>query len=388
MQVIKRDGRVVPFNQVKIHNAICSAMERTEAGMDIDVSFKIGQRIMQKCKKLDRDISVEQIQDMVENSLMASSRKDAAKEYIIYRNNRSMARKNTIDNVIDEIVANSNAYWTTQNSNKDAALATTQRDYIAGAVSTDISKRRILPRDIVEAHEEGIIHFHDMDYFLQPIYNCCLINLNDMLQNGTVISKTKIDRPHKFSTACNIATQIIAQVASSQYGGQSISLAHLSPFVNETRKQYKGLGLTKEQEDKLVKLDIKAGVQTLQYQIITLMTTNGQAPFITVYMNLAEAEEGSDREDLAMVIEEVLKQRITGVKNDAGVYITPAFPKLIYSLDDMNMGKKSKYYYLTELAAKCAAKRLVPDFISNKVQRELKGGDVYPCMGKRKLQLM
>ena len=278
-----------------------------------------------------------------------------------------------------------NDYWLHENSNKDAQLATTQRDYIAGEVSTDATKRRLLPKDIVEAHEQGIIHFHDMDYFLQNIYNCCLINLEDMLQNGTVISKTFIDKPHKFSTACNIATQIIAQVASSQYGGQSISLAHLSPFVAESRnkfaKQYPTF--TKDQIEFMVKEDVAAGVQTLQYQIITLMTTNGQAPFITVYMNLAEVPEGSAREDLAMVIEEVLKQRIKGVKNEKGVYITPAFPKLIYALDDMNITESSKYYYLTQLSAKCTAKRMVPDYISNKIERELKQGDIYPCMGCR-----
>ena len=316
---------------------------------------------------------------------MSTRRKDVAKAYILYRKKRDDARTNTIDKTVDEIVGLTNDYWLHENSNKDAQLATTQRDYIAGEVSTDATKRRLLPKDIVEAHEQGIIHFHDMDYFLQNIYNCCLINLEDMLQNGTVISKTFIDKPHKFSTACNIATQIIAQVASSQYGGQSISLAHLSPFVAESRnkfaKQYPTF--TKDQIEFMVKEDVAAGVQTLQYQIITLMTTNGQAPFITVYMNLAEVPEGSAREDLAMVIEEVLKQRIKGVKNEKGVYITPAFPKLIYALDDMNITESSKYYYLTQLSAKCTAKRMVPDYISNKIERELKQGNVYTCMGCR-----
>lgn len=273
----------------------------------------------------------------------------------------------------------------TENSNKDAQLVTTQRDYVAGAVSTDIARRRILPQDVVEAHDAGLIHVHDLDYILQPIYNCCLINLEDMLQNGTIISKTKIDKPHKFSTACNIATQIIAQVASSQYGGQSISLAHLSPFVESSRQKFKKDYPTAADAmiEQMVKNDISAGVQTLQYQIITLMTTNGQAPFITVYMNLNEVPDGPAREDLAIVIEEVLRQRIKGVKNEKGVYITPAFPKLIYALDEINIYPNSKYYYLTKIAAECTAKRMVPDYISNKVERELKGGDIYTCMGCR-----
>jgi ribonucleoside-triphosphate reductase len=316
---------------------------------------------------------------------MSTKRKDVARAYVTYRNQRTLARENTIDKTVDEIVDSSNDYWLHENSNKNPYLSTTQRDYIAGAVSSDASRRRLLPPDIIKAHDEGIIHFHDMDYFLQPIYNCCLINLEDMLQNGTVISGTQIDKPHKFSTACNIATQIIAQVASSQYGGQSISLAHLSPFVQATREKFKNdfPFLNDEQIEEMVKKDITAGVQTLQYQIITLMTTNGQAPFITVYMNLIEVEDGSQREDLAMVIEEVLNQRIQGVKNEKGVYITPAFPKLIYALDEINIHSDSKYYYLTQLSAKCTAKRMVPDYISNKVQKELKENNVYPCMGCR-----
>ena len=316
---------------------------------------------------------------------MATKRKDVARAYITYREERTAARENTIDKTVIEIVEGTNDYWAHENSNKNAELATTQRDYIAGAVSTDESERRLLPSEVVEAHKEGLIHFHDMDYFLQPIHNCDLINLEDMLQNGTVISGTYIDKPHKFSTACNIATQIIAQVASSQYGGQSISLAHLAPFVEDTKKS-----LTKKHPDfseseinELIQEDIEDGVQTLQYQIITLMTTNGQAPFITVYMNLAEVPEGPERENLAKVIAEVLKQRIKGVKNEKGIYITPAFPKLIYALDDFNAYEGSKYYWLTELAAKCTAKRMVPDYISNKVQRELKQGQTYTCMGCR-----
>lgn len=316
---------------------------------------------------------------------MATKRKDVARAYITYREERTAARENTIDKTVIEIVEGTNDYWAHENSNKNAELATTQRDYIAGAVSTDESERRLLPPEVVEAHKEGLIHFHDMDYFLQPIHNCDLINLEDMLQNGTVISGTYIDKPHKFSTACNIATQIIAQVASSQYGGQSISLAHLAPFVEDTKKS-----LTKKHPDfseseinELIQEDIEDGVQTLQYQIITLMTTNGQAPFITVYMNLAEVPEGPERENLAKVIAEVLKQRIKGVKNEKGIYITPAFPKLIYALDDFNAYEGSKYYWLTELVAKCTAKRMVPDYISNKVQRELKQGQTYTCMGCR-----
>lgn len=316
---------------------------------------------------------------------MATKRKDVARAYITYREERTAARENTIDKTVIEIVEGTNDYWAHENSNKNAELATTQRDYIAGAVSTDESERRLLPSEVVEAHKKGLIHFHDMDYFLQPIHNCDLINLEDMLQNGTVISGTYIDKPHKFSTACNIATQIIAQVASSQYGGQSISLAHLAPFVEDTKKS-----LTKKHPDfseseinELIQEDIEDGVQTLQYQIITLMTTNGQAPFITVYMNLAEVPEGPERENLAKVIAEVLKQRIKGVKNEKGIYITPAFPKLIYALDDFNAYEGSKYYWLTELAAKCTAKRMVPDYISNKVQRELKQGQTYTCMGCR-----
>ena len=316
---------------------------------------------------------------------MSTKRKDVAKAYITYREERTAARENTIDKTVIEIVEGTNDYWAHENSNKNAELATTQRDYIAGAVSTDESERRLLPSEVVEAHKKGLIHFHDMDYFLQPIHNCDLINLEDMLQNGTVISGTYIDKPHKFSTACNIATQIIAQVASSQYGGQSISLAHLAPFVEDTKKS-----LTKKHPDfseseinELIQEDIEDGVQTLQYQIITLMTTNGQAPFITVYMNLAEVPEGPERENLAKVIAEVLKQRIKGVKNEKGIYITPAFPKLIYALDDFNAYEESKYYWLTELVAKCTAKRMVPDYISNKVQRELKQGQTYTCMGCR-----
>lgn len=387
MNVLKRDGRIVQFNKEKIINAILKAFLAVDGEITDYASIK-AQNIADYIASISTskdELSVEEIQDYVERGLMSLKRKDVAKAYILYRKQRDNARQNTIDKTIDEIVNNSNEYWMTENSNKDAQLVTTQRDYVAGAVSTDIARRRILPQDVVEAHDAGLIHVHDLDYILQPIYNCCLINLEDMLQNGTIISKTKIDKPHKFSTACNIATQIIAQVASSQYGGQSISLAHLSPFVESSRQKFKKDYPTAADAmiEQMVKNDISAGVQTLQYQIITLMTTNGQAPFITVYMNLNEVPDGPAREDLAIVIEEVLRQRIKGVKNEKGVYITPAFPKLIYALDEINIYPNSKYYYLTKIAAECTAKRMVPDYISNKVERELKGGDIYTCMGCR-----
>ena len=381
--VIKRDGRKVEFDKNKIIKAMESAYKeiRKEEGLDSFLDF--AKEVADDIERKSVDYSVEEIQDIIENKLMASRYKDIAKAYIIYRNKRTNARENTIDKTIDGIIERNDPYWVTENSNKNAMLETTVRDYLAGAVSTDKAKRHLLPSDIVEAHNKGIIHFHDMDYFIQHIYNCCLINLEDMLQNGTVISGTYIDKPHKFSTACNIATQIIAQVASSQYGGQTISLAHLSPFVEETRNtiRKKHPEYSEAMVEELTMDDIKAGVQTIQYQVVTLMTTNGQAPFITVYMNLDEIEEGKGREDLALVIEETLKQRILGVKNEKGVYVTPAFPKLIYALDEINIHEDSKYFYLTELAAKCTAKRMVPDFESNKIMKELKEGDKYPCMG-------
>ena len=388
LQIEKRDKRIVQFNKLKIENAILKAFKQVDGEVSeyaLEKASNVADYIEHKALQTDRPLTVEEIQDLVENGLMTTKRKDVARAYITYREERTAARENTIDKTVIEIVEGTNDYWAHENSNKNAELATTQRDYIAGAVSTDESERRLLPSEVVEAHKKGLIHFHDMDYFLQPIHNCDLINLEDMLQNGTVISGTYIDKPHKFSTACNIATQIIAQVASSQYGGQSISLAHLAPFVEDTKKS-----LTKKHPDfseseinELIQEDIEDGVQTLQYQIITLMTTNGQAPFITVYMNLAEVPEGPERENLAKVIAEVLKQRIKGVKNEKGIYITPAFPKLIYALDDFNAYEGSKYYWLTELAAKCTAKRMVPDYISNKVQRELKQGQTYTCMGCR-----
>ena len=384
--VIKRDGRKVSFNPEKIKTAILKAFKEVDGEIS-NYALEKADNIASYIENLSltKELSIEDIQDLVEKGLMATKRKDVAKAYVIFRNNRDMARKNTIDDTIDEIIGKTNDYWLHENSNKDAELSTTQRDYIAGEVSTDASRRRLLPKDVIAAHDNGEIHFHDMDYFLQKIYNCCLINIEDMLQNGTVISKTQIDKPHKFSTACNITTQIIAQVASSQYGGQSISLAHLAPFVNESRKTFKRKypNFSNEDIELMVQNDIESGVQTIQYQILTLMTTNGQTPFITVYMNLAEVEEGQLREDLAMIIQEVLKQRIKGVKNEKGVYITPAFPKLIYALDDINIYPNSKYFYLTQLSAECTAKRMVPDYISNKIERELKNGDIYPCMGCR-----
>lgn len=386
-KVIKRDGRKVPFETTRIKTAIIKANKSVEEvdripEEEIDeivesIIFDIGE---------GEEIDIEKIQDSVEEELMKSNCK-VAKSFILFREERSKARRNTIDDTIKEIVGGTSKYWNEENSNKNAALLTTQRDYIAGAVSTDAVRRYLLPKEIIKAHDAGIIHFHDADYFLQKMYNCCLINLEDMLNFGTVISGSRIDKPHKFSTACNVATQIIAQVASFQYGGQSISLAHLSPFIEETRKtlRRKHPTFTEEQIEELTNEDIESGIQTLQYQIVTLMTTNGQAPFLSLYMNLAEVSEGQQRDDLAKAIEEVLKQRIKGVKNEQGIYVTVAFPKLLYALDDFNdpNNKESKYYYLTELAAKCSAKRLVPDYLSNKIQREMKERDIFPVMGCR-----
>lgn len=386
MKIIKRDGREVEFDAKKIENAILKAFQEVDGQIDDysrDKAHNIAEHIYDECK--NQKLGIEDIQDLVEKGLMSTKRKDVAKAYVLYRNKRTQARENSIDKTIKEIVKSENEYWNEENSNKNALLATTQRDYIAGTVSKDFFSKYLFPKDVVEAHEEGIIHVHDTDYCIQNIHNCDLINLEDMLQNGTVISGTKIDKPHKFSTACTIATQIIAQVASSQYGGQSISLAHLSPFIEETRKTLKKKhpNFTDEQIEELVNDDISDGVQTIQYQVVTLLTTNGQAPFITLYMNINEVEEGKQRDDLARAIVEVLEQRIRGTKNEKGVYISPAFPKLIYALDDNNIYEDSEYYYLTKLAAKCSAKRMVPDYISNKIMREQKNGDVYTCMGCR-----
>ena len=395
MKVIKRNGSEVEFNSEKIKKAISSANLETEpkfwlSDQEID---DIVNRVTVSVKYLERAVNVEDIQDLVETQLMRSRSPEVARKYIRYRYDREKARnKNTTDDTILSLIECNNEDVKQENSNKNPTILSTQRDYMAGEVSKDLTRRLFLDKDIVEAHDAGIIHFHDSDYFAQHSHNCDLVNLEDMLQNGTVISGTMIEKPHKFSTACNIATQIIAQVASSQYGGQSISLAHLAPFVHETRLKYMAdySSLLADMDykkykafiEKLVKEDIVRGVQTIQYQVVTLMTTNGQAPFITVYMDINEVPEGQTRDDLAEIIEEVLRQRIKGVKNAKGVWITPAFPKLIYALDENNARPGSQYYYLTELSAKCTAKRLVPDYISRMLMRELKG-DVYTCMGCR-----
>ena len=394
MKVIKRNGVEVDFTPEKIKKAIASANKEVEGKDKLadNLIDQIVEVVTKDCERLNRAVHVEEIQDIVEEWIMVYSR-NLARKYIRYRYDREKIRnKNTTDDSILSLIECNNEEVKQENSNKNPTILSTQRDYMAGEVSKDLTRRNFLPRDIVEAHDAGIIHFHDMDYFAQHSHNCDLVNLEDMLQNGTVISGTLIEKPHKFSTACNIATQIIAQVASSQYGGQSISLAHLAPFVDETRNKYRKdyaqllsyMSLENYYDfiEELVKEDIVRGVQTIQYQVVTLMTTNGQAPFITVYMNINEVPEGQTRDDLAVIIEEVLKQRIQGVKNESGVWITPAFPKLIYVLDENNVKPGSEYYYLTELSAKCTAKRMVPDYISAKVMRELKG-DVYTCMGCR-----
>ena len=393
MKVIKRNGVEVDFTPEKIKKAISSANKEVDAKdrlSDQEIN-DIVHGITETTEIVGRAVGVEEIQDTVESRLMRSRSPEIARKYIRYRYDREKIRNNnTTDDVILTLIECNNEEVKQENSNKNPTILSTQRDYMAGEVSKDLTRRVFLPKDIVEAHDAGIIHFHDMDYFAQHSHNCDLVNLEDMLENGTVISGTLIEKPHKFSTACNIATQIIAQVASSQYGGQSISLAHLAPFVEETRKKYRNayakLDLSISDYDEfiedLVKEDIVRGVQTIQYQVVTLMTTNGQAPFITVYMDINEVEEGQTRDDLALIIEEVLKQRIQGVKNESGVWITPAFPKLIYALDENNVRPGSEYYYLTELSAKCTAKRMVPDYISRKLMRELKG-DVYTCMGCR-----
>ena len=395
MKVIKRNGVEVDFTPEKIKKVISLANEAVDIDnqlTDTTISL-ITEKIVHELETFSRAITVEEIQDIVEKHLMYSGAHEVARKYIRYRYDREKARNsNTTDDAILTLIECNNEEVKQENSNKNPTILSTQRDYMAGEVSKDLTRRVFLPKDIVEAHDAGIIHFHDSDYFAQHSHNCDLVNLEDMLQNGTVISGTLIEKPHTFSTACNIATQIIAQVASSQYGGQSISLAHLAPFVQASRDKFerKYKQLLKYMNDdeydnfieKLVKEDIVKGVQTIQYQVVTLMTTNGQAPFITVYMNINEVPEGQTRDDLAVIIEEVLKQRIQGVKNESGVWITPAFPKLIYVLDENNVKPGTEYYYLTELSAMCTAKRLVPDYISAKIMRELKG-DVYTCMGCR-----
>lgn len=395
MKIIKRNGSEAAFDIEKIVKAISAANAEVEDRFKLtDGSIRvIAASVTEKCNAYNRAVGVEEVQEIVESELMIAGAYPIAKAYIRYRYDHNLKREqNTTDDAVLSLVDYDNEEVKQENSNKNPEIIPTQRDYIAGEVSKDLTRRKLLPPDITKAHDDGLIHFHDADYFIQRSHNCDLVNLEDMLQNGTVISGTLIEKPHTFSTACNIATQIIAQVASSQYGGQSISLAHLSPFVNDTRRRYSEryadlLSFMSPDNykgfiERLVREDIKKGVQTVQYQVVTLMTTNGQAPFITVYMNINEVEDGQPRKDLALVIEEVLRQRIEGVKNEVGVWITPAFPKLIYALDENNIEPDSEYYYLTEIAAECTAKRLVPDYISNKVEKELKG-DIYTCMGCR-----
>ena len=408
MKIIKRSGVEVAFDITKIENAIKAA------NLDVEEADRLSERqviyasqnVADACENAGHTVSVEEIQDLVEDELMKLDKFEVARKYIIYRYVQSLKRqKNTTDDKILSLIECNNEEVKQENSNKNPTVNSVQRDYMAGEVSKDLTQRVLLPADVVAAHNEGLIHFHDSDYFAQHMHNCCLVNLEDMLQNGTVISGTMIERPHSFSTACNIATQIIAQVASSQYGGQSISLTHLAPFVDVSRQKIRGqvelelaeLGVSAS-EDKIAAVveerlrdEIRRGVQTIQYQVVTLMTTNGQAPFVTVFMYLGEARSEAEKHDLAMIIEETLRQRYEGVKNEAGVWITPAFPKLIYVLEEENVREGSPYFYLTQLAAKCTAKRMVPDYISAKKMRELKlskgeqpgEGDVYTCMGCR-----
>ncbi|MBP3350781.1 MAG: anaerobic ribonucleoside-triphosphate reductase [Lachnospiraceae bacterium] len=399
MKVIKRNGSEVDFDLEKIINAITKAnkaairQELTPAQIE-----EIAEYINFKCTKMNRAISVEEMQDMVENQIMAQGAFNVARCYVKYRYTRFLIRKsNTTDDRILSLIECNNEEVMQENSNKDPIINSVQRDYMAGEVSRDLTRRILLPEDVVKADKEGIIHFHDSDYFAQHMHNCDLVNLEDMLQNGTVISETYIDKPHSFSTACNIATQIIAQVASNQYGGQSISLAHLAPFIQISRDKIRKevlddaamMGQTPSEDvlsqivEKRLKKEIEKGVQTIQYQVITLMTTNGQAPFLTVFMYLNEAKNEQEKADLALIIEEMLHQRIQGVKNEEGIWITPAFPKLIYVLEEDNIYEGTKYFYLTELAARCTAKRMVPDYISEKKMKELKEGNCFPVMGCR-----
>ena len=405
MKIIKRSGSEVKFDAQKITAAI------TKANYEVPVKERLSkEQIMDMtniveniCIDANRALSVEEIQDLVEEQIMDKRAFNVARKYITYRYDRALIRKsNSTDKQILSLLECNNEEVKQENSNKNPTVNSVQRDYMAGEVSKDITKRFLLPSEVMRAHEQGIIHFHDSDYFAQHMHNCCLVNLEDMLQNGTVVSETMIETPKSFSTACNIATQSIAQIASSQYGGQSISLTHLAPFVDVSRQKYRrqvedefrktGIQYTGKQVDEVAELrvldEIKRGVQMIQYQVITLMTTNGQAPFVSVFMYLNEAPEGRLRDDLALIMEEVLRQRIQGVKNEKGVYITPAFPKLLYVLEENNIHKDSKYWYLTELAAKCTAKRMVPDYISEKIMKESKidkngNGHCYPCMGCR-----
>ena len=399
MNIIKRSGEEKTFDRSKIANAIRKANDTVEAADKLTEARieKIAEQIEAFAAAHDRALAVEEVQDIVETKIQEAGAHAVAKNYIKYRFLQDLKRqKNTTDGEILSLINCTNEEAKQENANKNPTINSVQRDYMAGAVSKDVTKRILLPQEIVKAHEEGIIHFHDMDYYAQRMHNCDLVNLEDMLQNGTVISGTTIDRPHSFSTACNIATQIIAQVASNQYGGQSISLTHLAPFVQVSREKIAGeveeelkfigadisAGRKSEIIEKRVRDEIVRGVQTIQYQVVTLMTTNGQAPFITVYMYLNEARDEQEKKDLAVIIEEMLKQRIQGVKNECGVYVTPAFPKLIYVLEDDNVKEGQPYFYLTELAAQCTAKRMVPDYISEKIMLSLKN-DVYTCMGCR-----
>ncbi len=405
MKIIKRNGAEVGFDITKIIIAITKANEAVEEAdrmtpMQIQ---RIAESVELQCQKMNRAPTVEEIQDMVEHYIMAHGAFEVAKHYITYRYTRSLVRKsNTTDDKILSLIECNNEEAKQENSNKNPVVNSTQRDYMAGEVSRDLSERILLPQDIVEAHREGIIHFHDSDYYAQHMHNCDLVNLEDMLQNGTVITGTLIEKPHSFATACNIATQIVAQVASNQYGGQSISLTHLAPFVQvsrdkiraSVRSEFDAVGVAVTEDDinaiaeKRLREEIRRGVQTIQYQVVTLLTTNGQAPFVTVFMYLGEAKNQQEKDDLALIIEETLLQRYQGVKNEKGVWVTPAFPKLIYVLEEDNVHEDSKYWYLTKLAAKCTAKRMVPDYISEKKMLELKvdkngNGHCYPCMGCR-----
>ncbi len=401
MNIIKRNGQEMAFDQNKIRNAISKANNSIDAGI-VRLTEKeindVTNEVTAKCKKISRAVGVEEIQDFVEMAIMAKGAFEVAKNYITYRYRRQLARQfNSTDKKIFAIIDGENEEVKQENSNKNPTINSVQRDYMAGEVSKDLTKRFLLPEHIWKAHEEGLIHFHDADYFAQRMHNCDLVNLEDMLQNGTVISNVLIEKPHSFSTACNIATQIVAQVASNQYGGQSISLAHLAPFVDVSRQKIRKNVMdelkiiAKDKDDTLVdqitekrvRQEINKGVQTIQYQMITLMTTNGQTPFVTEFLYLGEAKNQREKDDLALIIEETLKQRYEGVKNEKGVSITPAFPKIIYVLEEDNIYPDSKYYYLTKLAAKCTAKRLVPDYISEKKMKELKEGNCFPVMGCR-----
>ena len=399
-RVIKRNGEEVDFKLDKIVNAIQKAnheVEKIHQMNDYQI-LAIAEKIAQQAMESMHAVNVEDIQDMVETGIMEMRGYEVAQKYVRYRYKRELTRKsNTTDNGILSLLDHINEEVKQENSNKNPIINSTQRDYMAGEVSKDLTRRVLLPEEVVRAHEAGIIHFHDMDYFAQKEHNCDLINLEDMLQNGTVISETMIERPHSFFTACNVTTQIVAQVASNQYGGQSFTLSHLAPFVDVSRQKLRQSVIEERREsgevldeeiiskitERRLRSEVQSGIQTIQYQLITLMTCNGQAPFVTVFMYLDEVPEGQIRDDLAMIIEEVLRQRMQGVKNEKGVWITPAFPKLIYVLDEDNITEDSRYWYLTELAAQCTAKRMVPDYISAKIMKELKQGDVYPCMGCR-----